>query len=395
MPQLANDLKDTLNQRLSDLGPSKIRAFDEEVSKIPGIIKLTIGEPDLNTPEHVKDAAIADIKANDSHYAPQTGKPELRQAISRYLKKTIDVDYDPENEVCVTVGATGALNDVFMSILNPGDKVLVPTPVWGLYFQLIKITGAIPVQIDTSADGFILTPEHLEEVIKSNGDDVKAIILTDPSNPTGRVYSAKTLKGLADVISKYHLFSISDEIYGELTYDGNVHHSLSEYIPERNILISGLSKSYAMTGWRLGYIAAPQAIMKTIAKVNAFLVTSVTDNVQAAAIEALNNGENDPIESREIYQDRQRFMKKGLEELGFELATPQGAFYIFAKIPEEYGKDDVKFAHTLASEAKVGLTPGSYFGKGGEGYVRLSYASSTEQLKEALVRIKNFVNKTK
>lgn len=181
MPKLADDLSMTRNTRLNSLTPSKIRAFDEKASKIPGIIKLTIGEPDLNTPEHVKAAAIADINANDSHYAPQAGKLELRQAISDYLKRSLDLDYDPTSEICVTVGATGALNDVFMAILNPGDKILVPTPVWALYFQLIKLTGAIPVQIDTSKDGFVLTPEHLEKVLLNEGKGAKAIILTDPS----------------------------------------------------------------------------------------------------------------------------------------------------------------------------------------------------------------------
>lgn len=391
MPKLANDLSLTKNTRLNSLGPSKIRAFDEKASQIPGIIKLTIGEPDLNTPDHVKDAAIADIKANDSHYAPQAGKPELLEAISNYLDRSLDVKYDSKTEICVTVGATGALNDVFMSILNPGDKILVPTPVWALYFQLIKLTGAIPVQIDTSKDDFILTPEHLETVLQNEGKGAKAIILTDPSNPTGRVYPAATLKALAEVIAKYHLFSVTDEIYGELVYDNNVHHSLSQYIPERNILISGLSKAYAMTGWRLGYIAAPADIMKTIQKVNAFLVTSVTDNVQAAAIEALNNGQNDPLESRQIYEDRLKFMKAGLEKLGFEMSTPQGAFYIFAKIPDVFGTDDEAFANELATKAKVGVTPGRYFGNGGQGYVRMSYASSTEQLQEALKRIAKFV----
>ena len=391
MPKLANDLSLTKNTRLNSLGPSKIRAFDEKASQIPGIIKLTIGEPDLNTPDHVKDAAIADIKANDSHYAPQAGKPELLEAISNYLDRSLDVKYDSKTEICVTVGATGALNDVFMSILNPGDKILVPTPVWALYFQLIKLTGAIPVQIDTSKDDFILTPEHLETVLQNEGKGAKVIILTDPSNPTGRVYPAATLKALAEVIAKYHLFSVTDEIYGELVYDNNVHHSLSQYIPERNILISGLSKAYAMTGWRLGYIAAPADIMKTIQKVNAFLVTSVTDNVQAAAIEALNNGQNDPLESRQIYEDRLKFMKAGLEKLGFEMSTPQGAFYIFAKIPDAFGTDDEAFANELATKAKVGVTPGRYFGNGGQGYVRMSYASSTEQLQEALKRIAKFV----
>ena len=392
MPNLSNDLTSIFNKRLNNLSASKIRAFDQKVSSIPGIIKLTIGEPDLNTPQHVKEAAIRDIENNDSHYAPQAGKPELLNAISAYLDRTIGVHYDPKNEICTTVGATGALNDVFMTLLNPGDKIIVPTPVWALYFQLIKMTGAIPIQVDTKKDGFILTPEHLRHVLNGRGKGAKAIILTDPSNPTGRVYPAKTLKALAEVIKEYQIFSISDEIYAELVYGNAEHHSLSEYIPDRNILISGVSKAYAMTGWRLGYIAGPKEIMHSICKVNAFLVTAVTDNVQMAAVEALNNGQDDPKKSKLIYEQRLKFMKTGLEKVGFEMATPQGAFYIFAKIPEQYGTDDEQFAFELAQKAQVGVTPGRYFGKGGEGYVRLSYASSTEQLQEALKRITNFVN---
>ena len=392
MPNLSNDLTSIFNKRLNNLSASKIRAFDQKVSSIPGIIKLTIGEPDLNTPQHVKEAAIRDIENNDSHYAPQAGKPELLNAISAYLDRTIGVHYDPKNEICTTVGATGALNDVFMTLLNPGDKIIVPTPVWALYFQLIKMTGAIPIQVDTKKDGFILTPEHLRHVLDGRGKGAKAIILTDPSNPTGRVYPAQTLKALAEVIKEYQIFSISDEIYAELVYGDAEHHSLSEYIPDRNILISGVSKAYAMTGWRLGYIAGPKEIMHSICKVNAFLVTAVTDNVQMAAVEALSNGQDDPKKSKRIYEERLKFMKDGLEKVGFEMATPQGAFYIFAKIPEQYGTDDEQFAFELAQKAQVGVTPGRYFGKGGEGYVRLSYASSTEQLHEALNRITNFVN---
>lgn len=391
MPNLSSDLTPIINKRLNNLSASKIRAFDQKVSSIPGIIKLTIGEPDLNTPDHIKNAAIRDIQANDSHYAPQAGKPELLDAISNYLERKIGIHYDPTSEICATVGATGALNDVFMALLNPGDKILVPTPVWALYFQLIKLTGAIPIQIDTKKDNFILTPQHLRHVLDGRGKGAKAIILTNPSNPTGRVYPAEILKELAEVIKEYQIYSVTDEIYAELVYDTVKHHSLSEYIPDRNILISGVSKAYAMTGWRLGYIAGPKEIMQSICKINAFLVTAVTDNVQMAAVEALNNGHDDPKEAKKIYELRLQFRKTGLEKVGFEMATPQGAFYIFAKIPEQYGTDDEQFAFELAQKAQVGVTPGRYFGKGGEGYVRLSYASSNEQMQEALKRIINFV----
>ncbi|KRL90577.1 aminotransferase class I/II-fold pyridoxal phosphate-dependent enzyme [Lactobacillus kalixensis] len=391
MPELSPALKDYRNQIVNSLTPSLIRVFNNRCSQIPGIIKLTLGEPDLNTPEHIKAAAIADIQADDSHYAPQPGTPELRKAIADYLKRSLNVDYNPDNEIIVTVGATGALNAVLKGILNPGDKVLVPTPTWSMYFQLIKMNGAIPVQINTAEDGFVLTPEHLQEVLNNEGKGAKAILLTDPSNPTGRAYPAEILKGLAKVIEENDMFAISDEIYGELIYGDTVHHSLSQYIPGNTILVSGVSKAYAMTGWRLGYVAAPSEVMEIIRKVNNFLITAVTGNVQAAAIEALNNGQNDPIEARKIYQERLNLMKTGLEKLGFQMAAPQGAFYIFAKIPDKFGQDDEKFANELSEKGKVGATPGSYFGKGGQGYVRMSYASSTEQLKEALKRIEQFI----
>lgn len=279
-----------------------------------------------------------------------------------------------------------------MALLNPGEKILVPTPVWGVYFGIIEMAGGVPVQIDTSKDGFILTADHLREVMENEGKGAKAIILTDPSNPTGRVYSKKTLEDLAKVIKEYHLYSVSDEIYAELTYGGAKHYSLSQIIPDRNILMSGLSKDFAMTGWRIGYIAGPKEVMGTIIKINSFLITSVTDNVQAAAVEALNNGNQDPINSKNTYERRLHIIQSGLEKNGFKMATPEGAFYIFAKIPEKFGSDDVKFATDLAKKAKVGLTPGSYFGKGGAGYVRLSYASSDENLRESVKRITKYIN---
>lgn len=392
MPQLAFDLTESSKGLPATLPISKIRKFDADISQIEDIIKLTVGEPDLSTPMHIKQAAIKDIEADDSHYADFSGKKELRDAISNYLKTSLNVDYDPETEICVSVGATGALNAIFMSILNPGDKVLIPTPAWGLYFQIVRLAGGQPVQIDTSKDDFILTADKLIETLEGEGKGAKAILITDPSNPTGRVYSPAALQEIAKVIFDYHLLSITDEIYAELIYDKEKHHSLSQYIPERNVILSGVSKAFAMTGWRLGYIAGPSEIMELVKKVNSFLFTSVTNNVQIASAEALNNGQADTKKARDIYGRRRNLVMDGLAELGFKLAKPQGAFYIFAKFPERFGTDDVDFAYKLAQEAKVGLTPGSYFGKGGQGYIRLSYASSIEQLELALVRIKAFIN---
>ena len=391
MPELSADLYGTVSHKLDALQPSGIREFNKEVSKIPGIIKLTLGEPDMATPEHVKQAAIRSIEEDDSHYAPQMGKPELLEAISDYIQNTRDVHYDPQTEIIATVGATEALDATLFAILNTGDKVVVPTPIFSLYFPLIEMTGATVVQVDTSADNFVLTPEKLEEVLEEEGKGVKAVILNYPSNPTGREYPQEVLAGLAEVIKKHHLYAIADEIYSELVY-GVEHYSIATMIPERTIFISGLSKSHAMTGYRLGYVAAPAKIMANISKMHAFLVTTVTNNVQVAAAEALTNGLDDPLEFRKIYQHRRDLLVAGLKELGFEMLTPEGAFYLFAKIPTRFGTDDVAFAKQLAKEAKVGVTPGSAFGKGGDGYVRLSYASSDENLTEAIKRIGEFLD---
>ena len=391
MPELSADLYGTVSHKLDALQPSGIRELNKEVSKIPGIIKLTLGEPDMATPEHVKQAAIRSIEEDDSHYAPQMGKPELLEAISDYIQNTRDVHYNPQTEIIATVGATEALDATLFAILNTGDKVVVPTPIFSLYFPLIEMTGATVVQVDTSADNFVLTPEKLEEVLEEEGKGVKAVILNYPSNPTGREYPQEVLAGLAEVIKKHHLYAIADEIYSELVY-GVEHYSIATMIPERTIFISGLSKSHAMTGYRLGYVAAPAKIMANISKMHAFLVTTVTNNVQVAAAEALTNGLNDPLEFRKIYQHRRDLLVAGLKKLGFEMLTPEGAFYLFAKIPAQFGTDDVAFAKQLAKEAKVGVTPGSAFGKGGDGYVRLSYASSDENLTEAIKRIGEFLD---
>ena len=391
MPELSADLYGTVSHKLDALQPSGIREFNKEVSKIPRIIKLTLGEPDMATPEHVKQAALRSIEEDDSHYAPQMGKPELLEAISDYIQNTRDVHYDPQTEIIATVGATEALDATLFAILNTGDKVVVPTPIFSLYFPLIEMTGATVVQVDTSADNFVLTPEKLEEVLEEEGKGVKAVILNYPSNPTGREYPQEVLAGLAEVIKKHHLYAIADEIYSELVY-GVEHYSIATMIPERTIFISGLSKSHAMTGYRLGYVAAPAKIMANISKMHAFLVTTVTNNVQVAAAEALTNGLDDPLEFRKIYQHRRDLLVAGLKKLGFEMLTPEGAFYLFAKIPAQFGTDDVAFAKQLAKEAKVGVTPGSAFGKGGDGYVRLSYASSDENLTEAIKRIGEFLD---
>lgn len=391
MPELASDL--SFSKKIQKVKASGIRIFDNKVSTIPGIIKLTLGEPDMNTPEHVKQAAIKSIQDNDSHYAPQKGKLELRKAISKYLRQTTSIDYDPETEVVVTVGATEAINAALFALSNPGDKVAIPTPVFSLYWPVATLADADYVLMNTASDNFKLTPEKLEETIKQN-PTIKAVILNYPTNPTGVEYTEDEIKALAKTIKEHHLYVITDEIYSTLTY-GVKHFSIASLIPERAIYISGLSKSHAMTGYRLGYVAGPAKIMAQIGKVHGLMVTTTTDSSQAAAIEALEHGLEDPEKYRAVYRKRRDFVLKQLAEMGMQAVKPEGAFYIFAKIPAKYGQDDMQFALDLAFKEKVGITPGSAFGPGGEGYVRMSYASSDENLREAMKRIKKFLQEDK
>lgn len=392
MPTLANDLN--YSQKIGALKASGIRIFDNKISEIPGIVKLTLGEPDMNTPEHVKQAAIKSIEDNDSHYSKQQGKLRLRKTISKFLEKETGNYYNPEKEIIVTVGATEGINAVLFSICDPGDKVLIPTPVFSLYWPVASLAGVSYSLINTSQDKFKLTPQRLEQVIQEEGDKVKAVVLNYPTNPTGVEYTEEEIKALAEVIKKHHLYVVTDEIYSSLTY-GIKHYSIARELPERAIYISGFSKSHAMTGYRIGYVAGPAGIMEQVTKVHGLMVTTTTDSSQAAAIEAYENGLSDPDEYRKIYEKRRDYLKAALTKLGFDVVDAKGAFYIFAKIPEKYGKDDMKFALDLAFKAKVGVTPGSAFGPGGEGYVRLSYASSDENLHTAVERITEFFEEGK
>ncbi|WP_334340596.1 aminotransferase class I/II-fold pyridoxal phosphate-dependent enzyme [Companilactobacillus sp. HBUAS56275] len=395
MPELDSTVKNVVNETVEPMGISQIRIFAEKFAKIPGLIKLTLGEPDFNVPEHVKTAAIESIKDNDSHYSAQKGIIELREAISKYLSKRFDIDYDPETEIIVTIGATEAIFDSLAAIINPGDKVLIPTPTFALYIPIVKILGGIPVQINTTDDDFRLTGKKLREVIAREGaDKVKVLILNFPGNPTGFVYSRDDLQEIIDVVKDKEMYVISDEIYAELTY-GQEHISLAKLMPGKTILINGLSKSHAMTGYRIGYIAAPKDFITNAAKMHAFVVTAPSNPAQYAAKEALLNGIDDPIPMREIYQKRRDYIVEHLNELGYETILPEGAFYTFSKIPTEFNLSAIEFANKLAEEGKVGVTPGTAFGEGGEGHFRMSYASSMDDIKEAMKRLKIFTENLK
>ncbi|WP_080468004.1 aminotransferase class I/II-fold pyridoxal phosphate-dependent enzyme [Lactiplantibacillus plantarum] len=378
-----------MNHEIAAIQPSDILAFNAEIANIPGIVRLTLGEPDFNTPEHVKQAAIESIEADESHYAPSNGTLALRTAAAEFLAAKYDVHYDPASEVIITAGATGGIYTALTSILNPGDEVLIPTPIFPLYIAIVKLSGATPVFMDTSDNGFVLSPDQLQTTLAAH-PKTKAVVLNFPSNPTGVTYRHDDLKALAAVLADQPIFVLSDEIYSELTY-GEPHESIANYLPTQTILLNGVSKSHAMTGWRIGIMCAPKAITAQLGKINQFTVTSTTTNAQAAATEALKNGLDDAQVMKREYQERRDYLYDALNDLGFQSAKPEGAFYLFSKIPAGLPQNSMAFCRELAHEARVALIPGSSFGPGGEGYVRISYAASMADLKTAVTRLRTYV----
>lgn len=378
-----------MNHEIAAIQPSDILAFNAEIANIPGIVRLTLGEPDFNTPEHVKQAAIESIEADESHYAPSNGTLALRTAAAEFLAAKYDVHYDPASEVIITAGATGGIYTALTSILNPGDEVLIPTPIFPLYIAIVKLSGATPVFMDTSDNGFVLSPDQLQTTLAAH-PKTKAVVLNFPSNPTGVTYRHDDLKALAAVLADQPIFVLSDEIYSELTY-GEPHESIANYLPTQTILLNGVSKSHAMTGWRIGIMCAPKAITAQLGKIHQFTVTSTTTNAQAAATEALKNGLDDAQVMKREYQERRDYLYDALNDLGFQSAKPEGAFYLFSKIPAGLPQNSMAFCRELANEARVALIPGSSFGPGGEGYVRISYAASMADLKTAVTRLRTYV----
>ncbi len=369
---------------------SDIRQFDNEVSQIPGMVKLTLGEPDFNTPEHVKQAAIKAINDDQSHYTPNPGIPALRQAAATYYNEKFDWHYEAKN-VVTTVGATEGIAAALQAILNPDDVVIVPTPIFPIYIPDTFLSHGKVVFIDTSADGFILTPEKLAATMAEYPNaNFKAIVLNYPNNPTGVTYNHEELAGLAKVIKKEQLWVVSDEVYAELSYS-EPHESLANFIPDQVIVINGLSKSHAMTGWRVGFILAPDAVIEQVVKTHQYMVTAPTTFVQYAALEALTNGKEDSQVMAKEYIERRDYLIDALKPLGFEMARPDGAFYLFAKIPANCPQNSWTFVRELAQTQKLALIPGISFGLGGEGYVRISYAASMDNLHKAVERLSAYV----
>ena len=385
------DLTKRFNQNLNRIEISLIRQFDQAISSIPGILRLTLGEPDFTTPDHVKEAAKAAIDANQSHYTGMSGLLALREAASQFVAEKYNLQYRPEDEILVTIGATEALSATLTAILEPGDVVLLPAPAYPGYEPIIKLMGASVVEIDTTDNRFVLSPESLEKALEEQGDRVKAVILNYPANPTGVTYSKEQMQDLARVLKKYEVFVICDEVYSELTYTGQPHVSLGSYLRDQAIIINGLSKSHAMTGWRLGFIFAPAPLTAQLIKSHQYLVTAAGTMNQYAAIEALTVGKDDAEPMKREYIERRDYIIKEMSAMGFDIIRPAGAFYIFAKIPQGYHQDSFDFLKLLAQEKAVAFIPGVAFGPCGEGYVRLSYAASMEVIREAMSRLKEFM----
>jgi len=379
----------TINERLKQITPSEIRAFDAQVSTIPGLLNFTIGEPNFDVPEFIKDAMKEALDKNFTHYAASDGLQELRQAIANFYQRRHQLDLNWQ-QIMVTVGASQGFMITMMALLNPGDKVLIPSPYFPLYGYSSILSGGDSVFVDTSADGFVLTPEALDHQLQGH-HEIKLLMLNYPNNPTGTTYSKDQVKGLAEVLRKYpDVYVLSDEIYGDLVYEGD-HYSMVQELPERTILLAGASKSYAMTGFRLGFLHIPADLYEELFKIFQTMVTCVSTPDQWAGVAAYNDGDQAIDDMKGEYNDRRKMIVDRMTAMGFDIPHPAGAFYVFPRIPAKYGDDDQAFALDLAEKAKVGVIPGSAFGPGGQGYFRFSYAAAYEDIAVAMDRMAAFM----
>ncbi len=371
--------------------PSGIRKFFDIVSEMKDAISLGVGEPDFDTPWHIREEGIYSLEKGRTFYTSNSGLKELKIEICNYLKRRFDVEYAYDREVMVTVGGSEAIDIALRAMLNPGDEVLIPQPSYVSYTPCTILADGVPVTIQLEEkDQFRLTKEKLLEKITPK---TKILILPFPNNPTGSIMEAEDLAEIAKICVEEDLFVISDEIYSELTYKGQ-HCTIAAFpgMKERTVLINGFSKSYAMTGWRLGYACAPEIILKQMLKIHQFAIMCAPTTSQYAAIEALRNGDSNVLEMREAYDQRRRFLVKAFRDMGFDCYEPQGAFYVFPSI-KKFGMTSDEFALKLLEEEKVAVVPGTAFGDCGEGYLRISYAYSLNDLKRALERIERFVKR--
>ncbi|MBC1818021.1 aminotransferase class I/II-fold pyridoxal phosphate-dependent enzyme [Listeria welshimeri] len=378
----------SIRPELYDIEVSGIRTFNNRVTGIPDMIRLTLGEPDFPTPEHIKQAGISAIQENFTNYTPNAGMPELLAAASKYFKEKYDLSYK-DNEIIVTVGATEAISVALQTILEPDDEVILPDPIYPGYEPLITLNKARPIKIDTTETNFKLTPEQLRAHITPK---TKALIIPYPSNPTGVSLTKEELLALATVLKETGIFVIADEIYSELTYHQE-HVSIAPMLRDQTIVINGLSKSHAMIGWRIGFLLAPENLTKEMLKIHQYSVTCASSISQKAALEAITNGKDDAFQMRTEYKTRANFTQERLEKMGFTVIPPDGAFYFFVKLPDEITENSFDWAVRLAEEAKVAVVPGNAFSEKGDRYFRLSYATSFNNLAEALDRMATFLAK--
>jgi len=384
-------MRNPLSKKIVEVKPSGIRKFFDLVSEMDDVISLGVGEPDFDTPWHIRDEGIYSLSKGKTFYTSNTGLKELKQEISKYIKRTINVDYDYNSEVIVTVGGSEAIDIALRAMVDDGDEVLIPQPSYVSYEPCAFLAGAKPVIIDLKGENnFKLTPQ---EILDNLTDKTKILILPFPNNPTGAVMEKSDLEEIAKVIIENDLYVISDEIYSELTYNGK-HSSIVSIkgMKERTVLINGFSKSFAMTGWRLGYACAPKNIQEQMLKIHQYAIMCAPTTSQYAAVEALKNGEKDVDEMRKSYNHRRRFLMNAFKEMNLECFEPFGAFYVFPCI-KEFKMTSEEFATKFLTEEKVATVPGTAFGDSGEGYLRISYAYSLETLKVAMAKLSNFVTR--
>ncbi len=384
-------MRDPLAKKVVDIKPSGIRKFFDIVSEMKDAISLGVGEPDFDTPWHIRDEGIYALEKGRTFYTSNAGLKELREEIASYIRRTQDINYDPISEILVTVGGSEGIDVALRAMCDPGDEVLIPQPSYVSYEPCAVLAGAVPVIINLKPENeFRLTAEEIEEAVT---EKTKILVLPFPNNPTGAIMEKSDLESIREVIIKHDLYVISDEIYGELTYKGK-HVSIAALpgMQERTILINGFSKAYAMTGWRLGYACGPKNILAQMTKIHQFAIMCAPTTSQYAAVEAVKNGDPDIARMRESYNMRRRFLLNAFKEMGIECFEPFGAFYVFPCI-KEFGMTSDEFATRFLQEEKVAAVPGTAFGDSGEGYLRISYAYSLERLEEAMKRFARFVEK--
>ena len=387
------DYNSVLCQRIQNVPPSGIRKYFDILSEMEDAISLGVGEPDFQTPWHIRDAGIYSLEKGFTKYTPNAGLSDLRRSISRYLKRRFDLDYAPIGQILVTVGGSEGLDLAFRCILEPGDEVIVPTPSFVCYGPLVSIMHGVPVLVETKAENeFRLTAEELRAAITPR---TKALVLPYPNNPTGGIMSREDLEALAEVLRGTNIMVISDEIYAELTY--GQHHVSMANIPgmyERTIVVNGFSKAYSMTGWRMGYLCGPKELIGAMTKLHQYGIMSAPTTSQYAAIEAMENGDGDIEKMRQEYDGRRRFLVEGFRRLGLECFEPKGAFYTFPCI-RSTGLTSEEFCDKFLEQERVAVIPGSAFGPGGAGFVRACYAASMQDLDEALKRLGHFLETLK